>query len=78
MVKASASGEEDPGFDSRLRLGDSSGSSHTSDLRIGAPGVWRYRVSAGTGWPGVSILWLGEGESLTCSFCLSVAACKIV
>ena len=20
------------------------------------PGVWRYRVSAGTGWPGVSIL----------------------
>ena len=35
--------------------------SHTSDLKIGTPvptrpGAWRYRVSAGTGWPGVSIL----------------------
>ena len=38
-----------------------SGSSHTSDLKIGTPvatlpGTWRYRVSAGTGQPGVSIL----------------------
>ena len=59
------------------------GSSHTSDLNIGTPvatlpGAWRYRVSAGTGWPGVCILWLGEMESLVCNFCLSVAARKIV
>ena len=38
-----------------------SGSSHTSDLKTGTPvatlpGAWRYRVSAGTGQPGVSIL----------------------
>ena len=38
-----------------------SGSSHTSDLKIGTPvatlpGAWHYRVSAGTGRPGVSIL----------------------
>ena len=38
-----------------------SGSSHTSDLKIGTPvatlpGAWCYRVSAGTGQPGVSIL----------------------
>ena len=38
-----------------------SGLSHTSDLKIGTPvatlpGAWCYRVSAGTGWPGVSIL----------------------
>ena len=38
-----------------------SGSSHTSDLKIGTPvatlpGAWRHRVSAGTGRPGVSIL----------------------
>ena len=38
-----------------------SGSSHTSDLNICTPvatlpGAWRYRVSAGTGRPGVSIL----------------------
>ena len=38
-----------------------SGSSHTSDLNIGTPvatlpGAWRYRVSAVTGRPGVSIL----------------------
>ena len=37
------------------------GLSHTSDLKIGTPlatlpGAWRNRVSAGTGWPGVSIL----------------------
>ena len=38
-----------------------SGWSHTSDSKIGTPvatlpGAWRYRVSAGTGRPGVSIL----------------------
>ena len=38
-----------------------SGSTHTSDLKIGTPvdtlpGAWHYRVSAGTGRPGVSIL----------------------
>ena len=38
-----------------------SGSSHTSDSKIGTPvatlpDAWRYRVSAGTGRPGVSIL----------------------
>ena len=42
------------------------------------PGSWHYRVSAGTGRPGVSILWLGEGESWICNFYLSVAARKIV
>ena len=60
MVKASASRAEDPGFKSRLRR-DFPGSSHTRDLNIGTPlaalsGAWRYRVSAGTGWPRVSIL----------------------
>ena len=60
-----------------------SGSSHTSDSKIGTPvatlpGAWRYRVSAGTGRPGVSILWLDEVESLICNFYLSVAARKIV
>ena len=80
VIKASASGAEDPGFKSRLRR-DFSGSSHTSDLKIGTPvatlpGAWYYRVSAGTGWPGVSIL--GEMESSICNFYLSVAARKIV
>ena len=51
---------EGPWFESRLRR-DFLGSSHTSALKIGTPvatlpGAWRYRVSAGTGWPGVSIL----------------------
>ena len=58
-------------------------SRHTSDLSTGTPvatlqGAWRYRVSTGTGWPCVSILWLGEVESLICSFYLSVAARTIV
>ena len=82
MAKASASGAEDPGFKSRLRW-DFSRSSHTSDFKIGTPvatlpGAWYYRVSAGTGQPSVSILRLGEVESLICNFCLSVAARKIV
>ena len=60
-----------------------SGSSHTSDLKIGTPvtslpGAWRYRISTGTGRPGVSILRLGEIERLICNFYLSVAARKIV
>ena len=60
VVKVSASGAEDPGFGSRSRR-DSTGLSHTSDLKIGTPvatlpGTWRYRVSAGTGRPCVSIL----------------------
>ena len=58
-------------------------SSHTSDSKIGTPvatlpGAWRYRVSAGTGWAGVSMLWLGEMESWICNVYLSVAARKIV
>ena len=60
VVTASVSRAEDPGFEYRLRR-DFSGSSHTCDLKIGTPvatlpGAWRYRVSAGTGRPGVSIL----------------------
>ena len=60
-----------------------SGSSHTSDSKIGTPvatvpGAWRFRVSTGTGQRSVSILWLGEVESLICNFYLNVAARKIV
>ena len=80
--KASASRAEDPGLESRLRR-VFPGSSQTGDLEIGTPvatlpGAWRYRVGAGTGGPGVSILWLGEVESLICNLYLSVAARKIV
>ena len=61
MVKASASRAKYPVFDSCLRCGHFSRLSHTSDLQIGIqvatlPGTWRYKVSAGTGWPGVSAL----------------------
>ena len=82
VVKVSASREEVLGFKSGLHH-DFSGSSHTNDLKIGTPvatlpGAWCYRVSAGTGWPGVNILCLGEMESLVCNFYFSVAACKIV
>ena len=82
-VEVSASRAEDPGFESRLRRDFFPGSSHSSNLKNGTPvatlpGAWRYRVSAGTGPPGVSILWLGEMESLICDFYLSVAARTIV
>ena len=60
VVKAFVSEEEGPGFESRSRR-DFSGSSHTSDFKIGTPvptlpDAWHYRVSAGTGRPSVSIL----------------------
>ena len=82
VVKASASRAEDPRFDSRLNR-DFSGSSHNNDLKIGTPvdtlpGAWRYRVSVGTDWTGVSILRLGEIESLICNSYLSVAARALV
>ena len=82
MVKASTWRGEDPEFKSCLQH-RYSGSSHTSDLKIGTPvatlpGAWHYRISTGTGWPCVSILWLGEMESLICNFYLSVAAHTIV
>ena len=69
--------------DFSLRRADFSGSSHTSNLNIDTPvatlpGAWRYRVSARTGWRGVSILSLGEVERLICNIYLSVAACTIV
>ena len=74
---------EDLGFYSHLGCEDYYESSHTSDLQIGSPvatlpGAWRCGVSIGTGWPGVSILGLGEVESLICTFCLRVAARTIV
>ena len=48
------------------------------DRLVWEVGACRYRVSTGTGRPGVSILSLGEAESLICSFYLSVAARTIV
>ena len=58
-------------------------SSRASDLKIETPvstlpGAWNYGVSAGAGWSGVSILWLGEIASLICNFCLGVAAHSIM
>ena len=55
VVKVPILRAEDLGFKSCLYQ-DLSGSSHTSDLKIGnlvatLPGAWQGRVSAGTGWP---------------------------
>ena len=41
----------------------------TNDFNIGTtvatlPAAWPYWVNATTGWPGVSILWVGETASL--------------
>ena len=52
VVKAPTSRMGDLVFDFCLRPGDLFGSSHTSDLKIGAPvaikpGTWCYRVSTG-------------------------------
>ena len=59
--KASASWAEDPRFESRFRRDFFSGVESYQNLKTGTPvatlpGAWHYRVSTGTGWPGVSIL----------------------
>ena len=58
-VKVSASRPEDLWVEFHLYW-DFSGSSHSSDFKISTavatlPGTWRYKVSAGTGGPDVSI-----------------------
>ena len=73
----------DLGFDSRFFCRDFFRSCHTSDFKIGTPvatlpGACCYRISAGIGWPDISVLWLGKIESLICNLYLSVAACKLV
>ena len=60
VVKTSVSKAEDPSSNP-AHADIFPGSSHTSDLQNGTPvatlpGAWRYRVSVGTGRPGVSIL----------------------
>ena len=60
VVRRTPRGRKVPGSNPAC-AGIFSGSSHTSDLNIGTPvatlpGAWRYRVSAGTGRPVVSIL----------------------
>ena len=79
VVKESVSRTADPGFDF---VGIFPGR-HTGDLKIGTPvatlpGAWRFRVSVGTGWPGVCIPWLDEAESVICNFYLSLSAPTIV
>ena len=68
VVMVSASGAEDPGFESRLRQ-DFSGWSHAGDLKIGTPvatlpGAWRYRINAGR----CQYTVIGEVEGLICNF----------
>ena len=72
VVKASVPTTADWGSIPAVAVYLFSGWSHTRDLNIGAPrlpcqapGV--NGVSAGTGWPGVSILSLGKTESLSCN-----------
>ena len=77
VAKASASRAEDPGFESRVQQ-DFYRSSHTSDLKIGTPVTTLPGACAWTGQPSVSVLWLGEVESLISNSYLSVAAHKIV
>ena len=57
VVKGSASGVADPGFDSCLGHGDFSRSSHTSDFKIGTP-VATYPI---TQMPGI----IGSALGLT-------------
>ena len=70
------------GFNSRFLWGIFLGSGHSKALQdtpvAALSGAWHHRVSAGTGLPSVSILRLGEIESLIHSLYLSVAAQTIV
>ena len=84
--KASASRPAGPGSNPGFFCGTFPRLSHTSDLNIkfrspmaNLSGAWRYRVSARTGWPSVSMLWLGEmAIKFYFQISLSVAARTIV
>ena len=76
VVKANASRAKDPGFESCLGR-DFSGVGSYQWLKnwhsSGYPARRRhYRVSAGTGWTGVSILWLGERGKVCSATTISV------
>ena len=78
VVKVSASRVGDPGIGSCFLK-----SNQTSDLKSATvvatwPGAWIYRVSGGTGQPGVGVLWLDEIARATCKFSQCVAACTVV
>ena len=73
VVKAPVSRAEDPGFESRLRR-DFFGVELYQWLQNWHSSGHPARLLIGTGRPGVSILWLGEVESLIRNFCLRVAA----
>ena len=78
VVKASTSRAEDPRFESRLHWDFFRVESYL-DFNMDTPvatlsGAWRYRLRAATGWPGISILLLGEMERLVCNFSLCVTA----
>ena len=80
LVKVSNMRTEDPGFNSCLGIFSELSYQWLKNWhsRATLPGAWHDRVSAETGQPGVSILWLGGEESLICNFFLSVAAHKLV
>ena len=65
VVKASASRAEDSGFPSLLSSGDFSGSSHTSDLKIGTP-----VPCLSTCHPLLTAHWRLQPVSSTETFCL--------
>ena len=71
VVKTSASGVKDPGFDSCLRR-DFSGSSHTSDLKFDTP--LATLLESRWNWSVVCQYTVGEIESLICNFYISVEA----
>ena len=61
VVKVSASRAAEPGSIPAFSVRIFFGSSRTGDFKLGTPvptlpGAWRYGVSAGTDWSGVSIL----------------------
>ena len=54
-------------------------SRHTSGLKIGTPvatlaGAWRYRISAGTGWPSAELVMSGAWQGSLWSIKLSVTS----
>ena len=68
----------DPGLNLAFCMGLFSRSGHTSDLVATLPGTWHYRVSTRTGWPVVSVLWLGEVSRFIYNFNLTVAAHALI
>ena len=77
-LPTSYSGPREQGYGSSLIVVNCTSHLKTCALVASLPSTWNCGVSARTGWPSISTLWVGETASVICSLCFSDTACGVV